>query len=1044
MQGDGPDGIAANWTQTGNAFRNQPTFGENVSLRRAKPAALAQLAALGGNYWNGPYPVNKRGDWWIGTAENRPHANAVWGRLAEGNGDQPQGTLTSKTVRLDKPFLSFQIAGRSSGNFALERLELLVKGPGAPNADYFTVAKTAISINREVMETVIWDLHDWVGKPIRLRLVDASPTGHLNVDCLQFTDTAPTPLLPPVWGLADTHAHPAAQKGFGGQLYWGETTGDVSTALRDCTPGHGLGGTGLDTVGDALLAGPGAVGILTAIVASGIAGPAYDARPLGDFARGTLNALNVPESQVNRLFSLPSVQPINAPLFQPLIDLMNAFPLINQRLIGQVALAAVGGGFGHKTYGVAPGGNTDNHQNDFDGWPRFDDKIHQHMPMQWVHRAYDGGLRLMVALAVNNELLANLRPKAGGAVADLDAVDAELADIKAVAGRPENASWMEIAYTPSEARRIINQNKLALVLGVEVDSFGEREPGGRIHEWGHESDLPVDTTGKAKLEKEIQRLQAMGVRHVFPIHLTNNAFGGCSIYEDVFNFNQRVLRNSFVEVDTQTQDYDGVQFRLFEKKMWSDAISLQPSISNILRRPDLNPLRLAGGLSVNLSDIYRDIVRVKPRYDAVTRGHNDSTNGHLNAMGLTAIGSELITRLMQHHMIIDVDHMSRRSTDATLALAKTFTHADGHQGYPVTSGHSSFRPVSLRRDETPEEAKWPHESDKSDDHVRQIIALGGMVSPIMTERDARQIGSHVVNDCAGSDKSWAQEYSYALSLTGGRNIGIGTDMAMLGGFGPRFGTHAAHARTKEEDTHTDKWRLMTRRDQIERQTHGVVYKTPLHDIRPFRWEDDRESLTDAPLFNHDERNAFLAVAAALDPEFHLDRDENKLRPVLNFGESVAEGLLATQSKWMINVVKGFRGIVENPLLGDAYRGPDVQRAALLAKQRIDTPSLRGMPFPSEMRDNDLFLTTFRWVTTAYRQYHEFISGGPDALTRCVAGPREFDFNFDGMAHYGMLPDFLQDLRNIGLTQEEMNPLFNSAEAYIQMWEKCEAGKKQNH
>jgi hypothetical protein len=42
-----------------------------------------------------------------------------------------------------------------------------------------------------------------------------------------------------------------------------------------------------------------------------------------------------------------------------------------------------------------------------------------------------------------------------------------------------------------------------------------------------------------------------------------------------------------------------------------------------------------------------------------------------------------------------------------------------------------------------------------------------------------------------------------------------------------------------------------------------------------------------------------------------------------------------------------------------------------------------------------------------------------------------------MAHYGMLPDFLQDLRNVGLTAEDLAPLFRSANDYVQMWEKCE-------
>jgi len=37
----------------------------------------------------------------------------------------------------------------------------------------------------------------------------------------------------------------------------------------------------------------------------------------------------------------------------------------------------------------------------------------------------------------------------------------------------------------------------------------------------------------------------------------------------------------------------------------------------------------------------------------------------------------------------------------------------------------------------------------------------------------------------------------------------------------------------------------------------------------------------------------------------------------------------------------------------------------------------------------------------------------------------------------MLPDFIQDRKNLGLTGEDLLPLFRSAEEYIRVWEKCE-------
>src|SRR5262249_6137089 len=52
----------------------------------------------------------------------------------------------------------------------------------------------------------------------------------------------------------------------------------------------------------------------------------------------------------------------------------------------------------------------------------------------------------------------------------------------------------------------------------------------------------------------------------------------------------------------------------------------------------------------------------------------------------------------------------------------------------------------------------------------------------------------------------------------------------------------------------------------------------------------------------------------------------------------------------------------------------------------------------------------------------------------VTGQRTFDYNTDGLAHIGLLPDFVADLRNVGLPASDMNMLFRSAEAYIKVWE----------
>jgi microsomal dipeptidase-like Zn-dependent dipeptidase len=54
--------------------------------------------------------------------------------------------------------------------------------------------------------------------------------------------------------------------------------------------------------------------------------------------------------------------------------------------------------------------------------------------------------------------------------------------------------------------------------------------------------------------------------------------------------------------------------------------------------------------------------------------------------------------------------------------------------------------------------------------------------------------------------------------------------------------------------------------------------------------------------------------------------------------------------------------------------------------------------------------------------------------------RVFDFNYDGLAHFGLVPDMLQDVRNVGLPADDFQALFQSAEVYLRMWERVERTK----
>src|SRR5262249_53789425 len=60
--------------------------------------------------------------------------------------------------------------------------------------------------------------------------------------------------------------------------------------------------------------------------------------------------------------------------------------------------------FGHPTGGYP----------NFDGWPWWRDYTHQQMYVDWVRRAYEGGLRLIVVHAVNNPILGMVEGQASG------------------------------------------------------------------------------------------------------------------------------------------------------------------------------------------------------------------------------------------------------------------------------------------------------------------------------------------------------------------------------------------------------------------------------------------------------------------------------------------------------------------------------------------------------------------------------------------------------------------------------------------------------
>jgi hypothetical protein len=176
------DGTLSGWTAAGDAFANQPTFGNNVVIRRP-----------------GESP-GQDGDWWLGTYENHP-SNAVPPGPVQGDG--PQGTLVSPPFTIDGNAVSFLIGGGSDIN--AEYVSLLIKSrpglPPPPRPDLafplpdgsYQVTLKATGRNDEHMMRTIWDVSQFRGETARFLIVDkaSGPWGHINADSFHLSWWAP-------------------------------------------------------------------------------------------------------------------------------------------------------------------------------------------------------------------------------------------------------------------------------------------------------------------------------------------------------------------------------------------------------------------------------------------------------------------------------------------------------------------------------------------------------------------------------------------------------------------------------------------------------------------------------------------------------------------------------------------------------------------------------------------------------------------------------------------------------------------------------------
>ncbi len=305
---------------------------------------------------------------------------------------------------------------------------------------------------------------------------------------------------------------------------------------------------------------------------------------------------------------------------------------------------------------------------EFTSWPNsWKHATHQTMYYRWLERAYLAGLRLLVQHATGNSVLCELTVGTGAqqtlySCNDMVSVDQAIAQahdleryVDAQAGGP-GKGWFRVVGSPKEAREVINQGKMAVVLGIEISNLFDcfLTPKEGFAECTPESVM-------AKLDHYYEQ----EVRVIFPVHKYDNAFSpgdGSGGIIELGNFINSGHYGNFVEECASISsafDGGGVTFGGLNKP-----------------RDEYN-----SPAPEDMSGFADDIVgTLLPFFNEITAPSLEGE--YCQQHGLTPLGEFLIHELMSRGMMIDIAHLPQH------ALSETYVMLEEND-YPATKTHGN-------------------------------------------------------------------------------------------------------------------------------------------------------------------------------------------------------------------------------------------------------------------------------------------------------------------------------------------------------------------
>jgi hypothetical protein len=173
----------------------------------------------------------------------------------------------------------------------------------------------------------------------------------------------------------------------------------------------------------------------------------------------------------------------------------------------------------------SPTGRTDVHGwPTFAGWPTYDTLTNQQAYWVWLERAWRSGLRLLVANTSEDEELCTVEPRRSHSCDEEGSIELQVQNLKqlqsyidAQSGGP-GRGFFRLVYSPSAARHVISEGKLAVVIGVESSNpLGCSESQGKPQ------------CDRAQIDRGLARWWKLGIRGFFPVHWVDNAFAGAAL-----------------------------------------------------------------------------------------------------------------------------------------------------------------------------------------------------------------------------------------------------------------------------------------------------------------------------------------------------------------------------------------------------------------------------------------------------------------------------------------------------------------------------------